>query len=109
MIIILTLHVCGCRSSLTLKMTTAKVVETSVNNNKNSPSHDSTTLDNVHPQTCNNTCGFKPFTILTLLVLTKPVPVTIYFHVNGNDNTRKKIRQIFAMIDQEVFDIQHFT
>ena len=33
---------------LTPKMTTAKVVETSVNINMNSPSQDSTNLDNLH-------------------------------------------------------------
>ena len=36
---------------LTLKMTTAKVAEMSVNNNKNSPSQDYTNLDNQHLQT----------------------------------------------------------
>ena len=38
--------------SLTLKTTTAKVVETSVYINKNSPSQDSTNLDDVRPRTC---------------------------------------------------------
>ena len=36
---------------LTPKMTTAKVVETSVNNNKNIPSQDYTNLDDLHLQT----------------------------------------------------------
>ena len=37
---------------LTLKMTTTKVVETSVNIDTNSPFRDSTNLDDLHPQIC---------------------------------------------------------
>ena len=51
---------------LTLKMTTAKGVETSVNTtntNTNSPSQDYTNLDDQLPQTCNDTPTFKPFTL----------------------------------------------
>ena len=39
---------------LTLKMTTDKVVETSVNNNKNTPFQDYTNLDDLYLQTCKN-------------------------------------------------------
>ena len=51
---------------LTLKMNNAKVVETSVNINKNSPFEDSTNVDDLHPQLCNDTPGFKPFTLHVL-------------------------------------------
>ena len=55
--------------TLTLKMTTAKVVETSVTVNNNSPIQ-----DYVHPHdqtqpTFEKTPGFKPFTIILLLLL----------------------------------------
>ena len=56
-------------------MTTTKVVETSVYINTNSPSQDSTNLDNLHPQTCYDTPGFKPFTLsfYTFALLSNPV------------------------------------
>ena len=41
-------------------MITAKVVETSVNINNNSPSQESTNMDDLHLQTCNDTPGLKP-------------------------------------------------
>ena len=41
-------------SRMTLKMTTAMVVETSVNHNNNSPSQDSTNPDDLHLQTRKN-------------------------------------------------------
>ena len=56
---------------LTLKMTTAKVVETSVNINNDSPSQDSTNLDDLHLKTCKDTPGFKPFTLLQTVLLFK--------------------------------------
>ena len=40
-------------SDLILKMTTAKVIKTSVNINTNSPSQDSANLDDLHPQRSN--------------------------------------------------------
>ena len=52
---------------LNLKMTTAKVDETSVDVNNNSPSQDYTNLDDLHPQTCNDTLRFKPFTLVHTL------------------------------------------
>ena len=48
---------------MTVKTTTAKVVEASVNVNNNSPSQYSTNLDDLHPQTGNNTPWFKPFNV----------------------------------------------
>ena len=46
-------------------MTITKVVKTSVNNNKNCPSQDYINIDDLHLQTCNDTPGFKPFTLVT--------------------------------------------
>ena len=49
---------------LTLKMSTTKDVETSFKINNNSPSQDSTNLDDLHPQTCNNTLGlYRPLSL----------------------------------------------
>ena len=57
--------------SLTLKMTTAQVVETSVTVNNNSPIQDYVHPDNQTQPTFEMTPGFKPFTMN--LLLTKPV------------------------------------
>ena len=48
--------------TLTLKMTTAQVVETSVTVNNNSPIQDYTHLDDQTQPTFEMTPGFKPFT-----------------------------------------------
>ena len=48
---------------LTIKMTTAMVVETSVNKNKNSLSQVFINLGDHYLQTCNDTPAFKPFTL----------------------------------------------
>ena len=48
--------------TLTLKMTTAHVVETSVTTNNNSPIHDYVHLDDHTQLTYEMTPGFKPFT-----------------------------------------------
>ena len=53
--------------TLTLKMTTAQVVETSVNNN--SPIQDYVHPDDQTQPTFEMTPGFKPFTVLLLLLL----------------------------------------
>ena len=50
--------------SLTLKMTTAKVVETSVTVNNNSPIQDFVHPDDQTQPTFEMTPGFKPFTVL---------------------------------------------
>ena len=48
--------------TLTLKMTTAQVVETSVTVNNNSPIQDYVHLDDQAEPTYEMTPGFKPFT-----------------------------------------------
>ena len=50
--------------TLTLKMTTAQVVETSVTVNNNSPIQDYVHPDNQTQPTFEMTPGFKPFTVL---------------------------------------------
>ena len=50
--------------TLTLKMTTAQVVETSVTVNNDSPIQDYVHPDNETQPTFEMTPGFKPFTIL---------------------------------------------
>ena len=49
--------------TLTLKMTTAQVVETSVSVNNNSPIQDCIHLDDQTQPTFEMTSGFKPFTV----------------------------------------------
>ena len=55
-------------NNLTLKMTTAQVVETSVTVNNNSPIQDYVHLNNQTQPTFEMTPGFKPFTIIFLLL-----------------------------------------
>ena len=50
--------------TLTLKMTTAQVVETSVTVNNNSPIQDYVHLDDQTQPTLEMTPGFRPFTVL---------------------------------------------
>ena len=50
-------------------MTTSKVAEASVNINTNSSSQDSTKLDDLHLQTCNDAPGFKPFTLCCNIIV----------------------------------------
>ena len=52
--------------TLTLKMTTAQVVETSVTVNDNSPIQDYVNPDDQTQPTFEMTPGFKPFTVLLL-------------------------------------------
>ena len=54
--------------TLTLKMTNAQVVETSVTDNNNSPIQDYVHPDNQTQPTFEMTPGFKPFTFLFLLL-----------------------------------------
>ena len=56
--------------TLTLKMTTAQVVETSVTVNNNSPIQDYVHLDDQTQPTFEMTPGFKPFTKLSKFCLT---------------------------------------
>ena len=53
--------------TLTLKMTTAQVVETSVTVNNNSPIQDYVHPDDQTQLTFEMTPGFKPFTVATIL------------------------------------------
>ena len=53
--------------TLTLKVTTAQVVETSVTVNNNSPIQDYVHPDDQSQPTFEITPGFKPFTILSAL------------------------------------------
>ena len=52
--------------TLTLKMTTAQVVETSVTVNKNSPIQNYVHPDDQTQPTFEMTPGFKPFTVLNI-------------------------------------------
>ena len=60
--------------SLTLKMTTAQVAETSVTVNNNSPFPDCVHPDDDIQPTCEMTSGFKPFTVLIHVKLTSFQP-----------------------------------
>ena len=55
--------------TLTLKMTTAQVVETSVTVNNNSPIEDYVHPDDQTQHTFEMTLGFKPFTIHSLFAV----------------------------------------
>ena len=55
--------------TLTLKMTTAEVVETSVTVKNNSPIQDYVHADDQTQPTFEMTPGFKPFTALSLMSL----------------------------------------
>ena len=54
--------------TLTLKMTTAQVVETSVTVNNNSPIQDYVHPDDQTQPTFEMTSGFKPFTVYIIFV-----------------------------------------
>ena len=56
--------------TLTLKMTTAKVVETSVTVSNNSPIQDDLHADDHTEPTCTNGMipGFKPFTVIHVTI-----------------------------------------
>ena len=71
--------------NLTLKMTSAQVVETSVNVTLNSPSQDYTHPDDRTPLSYDMTPGFKPFTMLKK-----------YFKMGGNANM-PSVNQLFRL------------
>ena len=56
-------------------MTTAQVIETSVTVNNNSPIQDYVHPDDQTQPTFEMTPGFKPFTLLLLLLLLQVIPV----------------------------------
>ena len=55
--------------TLTLKMTTTQVVETSVTVNNNSPIQDYVYVDDQTKPTFEITPGFKPFTVVSILYI----------------------------------------
>ena len=55
--------------TLTMKMTTAQVVETSVTVNNNSPIQDYVHPDDQTQPTFEMTPGFKPFAIITIMMM----------------------------------------
>ena len=52
-----------------LKITNDKFVEMSVNIDSNSPSPNSTSLDDLHPKKCSNTPVLKPLTLFKISLL----------------------------------------
>ena len=69
--------------TLTLKMTTAQVVETSVTVNNNSPIQDYVYPDDQTQPTFEMTPGFKPFPIIFILGLNFPSRL-ITFNIGKN-------------------------
>ena len=63
----------GSQLILTLKMTTTQVVEMSVTVNNNSPIQDYIHVDDQTQPTFEMTPRFKPFTILTIVVICKQI------------------------------------
>ena len=70
---ITSVNVDGSQLILTLKMTTTQVVEMSVTVNNNSPFQDYVHLDDQTQPTFEMTPRFKPFTILTIVVICKQI------------------------------------
>ena len=62
--------------TLTLKMTTAQVVETSVTVNNNSPIQDYVHPDDQTQPTYEMTPGFKPFTVVLMFGIFGPLFLT---------------------------------
>ena len=62
---------------MTLKMTTAQVVETSVTVNNNSPIQDYIHPDDHTQPTNEMTPGFKPFTVPEVFVKVRPVSIRL--------------------------------
>ena len=69
--------------TLTLKMTTAQVVETSVTVNNNSPIQDYVHPDNQTQPTFEMTPGFKPFTITNYRAFSHDVTAAILVFQNN--------------------------
>ena len=85
--------------TLTLKMTTAQVVETSVTVNNNSPIQ-----DYVHPddqtQPFDMTPGFKPFTIIILII------IIIIFFINSKDKNYVSYVTKLSLLNQSDFKLK---
>ena len=74
--------------TLTLKMNTAQVVETSVTVNKNSPIQDCVHLDDQTQPIYEMTPGFKPFT--EELYVLKKRPKKMLLHQKANHADQKQ-------------------
>ena len=78
--------------TLTLKMTTAQVVETSVTFNNNSPIQDYVHPNDQTQPTFDMTPGFKPFTIIIIMIKTGSF---IIFKNDFGFWKKKSIKQVF--------------
>ena len=65
---------------LTLKVTTAQVVETPVTVNRNSPIQDYVHADNHTQPTYEKTPGFKPFTVMIMMEYSENLPHAAIFN-----------------------------
>ena len=85
--------------TLTLKMTTAQVVETSVTVNNNSPIQDYVHPDDQTQPTFEMTPGFKPFTVLRTFYLNSIILSYItQLQIDNKNNTIIIIIIIFSKI-----------
>ena len=75
--------------TLTLKMTIAQVVETSVTVNNNSPIQDYVHPDDQTQPTFEMTPGFKPFTMLTMLLFCIPSVLFVKMGSGERENGKK--------------------
>ena len=75
--------------TLTLKMTTAQVVETSVTVNNNSPIQDYVNPDDQTQPTFEMTPGCKPFAIKTIIYNTKMLEKMILVNVSSRSQFLK--------------------
>ena len=79
---------------LTLKVTTAQVVETPVTVNRNSPIQDYVHADNHTQPTYEKTPGFKPFTVMIMMEYSENLPLqqflTLILLLQGVDQTPEK-------------------
>ena len=67
--------------TLTLKMTTAQIVKTSVTVNNSSPIQDYVHPDDQSQPTFEMISGFKPFTVLMLVIIFETRVNSLYFEI----------------------------
>ena len=67
--------------TLTLKMTTAQIVKTSVTVNNSSPIQDYVHPDNQSQPTFEMISGFKPFMVLMLVIIFETRVNSLYFEI----------------------------
>ena len=84
-----------------MMMTSAQVVETSVNVTSNSPSQDYTHPDDHNLKNYDMTPGFKPFTVLQLLEITWTWSVPGIF---GKKYLKKAFAQVRNAINAACYD-----